>query len=93
VSNSFGSYRTTAKDMMKAFDKLPPAARKALADGIDSWVPQSLLTRYRRGWLKTGGEIAAIIKTWDQTELVKREEQRRRASGPYKGNAPDNHCH
>jgi hypothetical protein len=43
--------------------------------------------------LKTGGEIAAIIKTWDQTELVKREEQRRRASGPYKGNAPDNHCH
>jgi len=44
-----GSYYTTTKAMMKAYDKLPPAARQAFANSIENWVPQPLLTRYRRG--------------------------------------------
>src|SRR5262245_55431785 len=84
-----GSYPTTTEAMMRAFDALPPAARKALADAIENWVPQPLLTRYRRGQFRAGGEIAAIIGRWDRNELVKRQEQRRRAAGAYKGNAPE----
>jgi len=75
--------------MMKAFDKLPPAARRALANAVDNWVPQPFLTRYRQGWFKTGSEIADRIKQADLRELAKREQQRRRAVGVYKGNAPE----
>jgi len=87
-----GSYYTTTKAMMKAYDKLPPAARQAFANSIENWVPQPLLTRYRRGWLKTGSECADLVNHWDLRELAKREEQRRRAVGPYKGNVPEKLC-
>jgi hypothetical protein len=38
--NSRGSYRTTKANMMRAFDRLPPEARAALADAVGNWVPQ-----------------------------------------------------
>jgi hypothetical protein len=42
-----GTYRTTTAKMMAAYDELPPQARAALAQSVDNWVPQPLLTRYR----------------------------------------------
>ncbi len=76
---------------MRAFDKLPKSAREALANAVEDWVPQPILTRHNNQWrgYETGAEIAATIAKWDREELAKREDQRRRAVGPSKGNAPD----
>jgi hypothetical protein len=87
--NSKGGYRTTAEAMMKAYDKLPAAARRALADAVGNWAPQPYLTRYRRGAFKTGSEIAWDVRCADIELLNKFEEQRRLAVGAYKGNAPE----
>jgi hypothetical protein len=79
---------------MRAFDKLPKSAREALANAVADWVPQPILTwhnRQRRGY-ETGAEIAATIERWNREELATRENQRRRAVGPYKGNVPDAGC-
>jgi len=91
MSNAEGSYRTTTKAMMAAYDKLPPAARRAFANALDNWVPQPLLTAYRRGraGYQTGGEIAKVLANWEEKERAKREQKRRYATGAYKGNAPD----
>jgi hypothetical protein len=83
--NSRGNYRSTRANRMRAFDKLPPEARAALANAVASWAPQPILTDLRRGWYKNGAEIAAEIACWDRQELAKREDQRRRGVGPYKG--------
>lgn len=86
-----GNYRTTAERDMRAFDKLPPSARRALANAIEQWAAPPILTwhnRQRRGF-ETGPEIAATIAKWDREELATRESQRRNATGPYKGNARD----
>ena len=48
--NSKGNYKTTPELMMKAFDKLPPEVRNALANAKENYVPQVFLTKYRRGW-------------------------------------------
>lgn len=48
MSNAEGSYRTTTENMMKAFDKLPPEIRQALANSNENWVPQPILSIYRR---------------------------------------------
>jgi hypothetical protein len=34
-----GSYQTTPELVMRAFDKLPKSARKALANAVSDWVP------------------------------------------------------
>ena len=86
-----GNYRITPQLSMRAFDKLPKSARETLANAVEDWVPQPILTRHNKQkcGLETGTEIAATIAEWDIEELVKREDQRRRAVGPYKGNVPD----
>ena len=83
--NSRGSYRTTKANMMRAFDKLPPEARAALADAVDNWVPQPILTRFRRGYAgyRDGAEIAWTLARWNAEEIAKRESQRSRGVGPY----------
>jgi uncharacterized protein DUF6525 len=45
-----GNYRTTKENAMKAFDKLPPEARSALANAVEDWVPQPFLTKLWRGY-------------------------------------------
>ena len=37
MRNSKGTYSTTAKLTMAAYDKLPPSARKALQDAVFCW--------------------------------------------------------
>ena len=89
MSNSVtGSYQTTPERSMSAFDKLPPTARRALANSIECWAVQPILTHHRRGTkgFVTGGDIALRVAKWDADELRKRENQSRRAIGPYKGN-------
>jgi hypothetical protein len=72
-SNSKGKYRTTAKLVMAAFDKLPSTARTAIANSAFNWVPQQYLTRWRRGehGCRTGKEIAATVTRWDNERTIK----------------------
>ena len=76
--NSKGTYRTAAKLSMAAFDKLPPSARKALADAVFSWAPQPVLTRWRKGLpgYRSGPDIAKTIARWDKKHLSKPENRR-----------------
>lgn len=83
-----GNYRTSPANSMRAFDKLPGEIRAALANAVEDWVPQPLLTQYRRCGLETQ-VVLKLIGRWDRQELANREQQRARASGPYKGNVPD----
>lgn len=73
MSNSNGSYRTTPKLMMAAFDKLPPTARQAIANAAFSWAPQPVLTRWRRGvpGYHTGKAIATKVQEWDRKQIAK----------------------
>jgi hypothetical protein len=72
VGNSAGNYRTTTKNKMAAYDKLPPSARAALAAANFSWAPQPLLTGFeKRGHWKTGKELAAYIVKIDEVETGK----------------------
>jgi len=87
-----GNYYTTAELTMAAYDKLPPAARRALANAMGNWAPQPYLTRYKRGVIKTGQAIASWVQYADRELLKKYERQRRLAIGPYKGNVPEKSC-
>ncbi len=85
-----GNYLTTPENMMRAFDKPPPTARRALANALEDWVPKPLLTRHRQGrrGYATGADIAATVARWDAQEAEKRDQDRLRAVGAYKGNVP-----
>jgi Family of unknown function (DUF6525) len=75
VSNDRGSYPTTRAAVMRAYDKLPPAVRRALADAVFDWVPQPFLKHFRRdGW--SPEEIVKLIADLDQEDLA-RELKRR----------------
>ena len=71
MSNSSGAYYTTPENAMKAFDKLPPSARKALAEAAFNYAPQPIVTRWRRGQhgYRTGPEIADAVARWDRKRL------------------------
>jgi hypothetical protein len=75
MGNSKGSYCTTTKLTMAAYDKLPPSARKALQDAAFCWATQPILTRWRNGMpgYRTGKDIAKTIALFDKWELAKRE--------------------
>lgn len=62
MSNAFGGYRTTTKNSMAAYDKLPSSARAAMANAAFDWAPQPFVTGFeRRGRWKNGKELAAYI--------------------------------
>jgi hypothetical protein len=82
-----GSYRSTTALVMAAFDRLPPDVRAALRDAVDNWVPQPLATRRKQGW--EDKQLVALVWDWNRSELRQREQQRRSATGRYKGNRPD----
>ncbi len=71
--NSKGSYKTTQKNMMAAFDKLPPTARAALANAAFNWAPQPIRTHWNRAskGYRNGAEIAATIARWDADKIAK----------------------
>jgi hypothetical protein len=61
--NSQGSYRVTNENQMKAYDNLPPSARRALQDSAFNWACPPLVTHWRKGarGYKTGKDIAATL--------------------------------
>jgi len=79
MANSKGSYQTTPELTMAAYDKLPPAARKALQDAVFCWATQPILTYWNKGrrGFKTGPEIALKIQEWDRDHLRKLSKRRR----------------
>jgi hypothetical protein len=84
--NDPGSYRTTRRAGFRAFDKLPPVVREALASGLVDWVPQPMLRDYKNGMRPS--VIVAWIEYYDKLELEQREGERRLAIGVWKGNVP-----
>jgi tricorn protease-like protein len=76
-SNERGSYRTTRKAAMRAYDKLPPSVRRALGDAVYAWAPQPFLTLLRRGgW--SPKEIVKDIADLDREELEIEQRERRK---------------
>lgn len=65
TSNSGGSYRTTLHNKMKAFDKLPPSARRALVRCAFDWAPQPYATYFKRGAFRTEENLAEYIEMMD----------------------------
>jgi hypothetical protein len=73
MGNSQGSYRTTPANLMRAYDKLPPVVRRALANAVFDYAAQPFLTDFRRGL--SPKEIAKEIARWDR-ELIERKRKR-----------------
>lgn len=73
MGNSTGNHYSTAQNLMKAFDKLPPDARRALANAAFDWAPQPILRMWRNGAkdYKTGPQIASAVAQWDRTTILK----------------------
>lgn len=66
TANASGSYATTLEFQMAAFDKLPSEIRQRLANAVDNWVPQPLLSKWRRCGNKA--LVLAEIDRWDAIE-------------------------
>jgi hypothetical protein len=62
---------------MRAYDKLPPVVRRALADAIFDWVPQPFLTDLRRRGYSPE-KIVKLIAELDRKELARRERKQRK---------------
>jgi hypothetical protein len=77
MGNSKGSYQSTLKNSMAAYDRLPPTARLALQNAVFAWAPQPIRTKHNRGvkGYRTGAEIATTIATWDKAK-IKKDQQR-----------------
>ena len=73
MGNSSGTYRTTTKNTMAAYDKLPPSARQALQDAVFCWATQPIPTRWRNGLpgYRNGKEVARTIAAIDKRALAK----------------------
>jgi hypothetical protein len=79
MGNGSGRYETTPERSMRAYDKLPPVVRRAVADAVFDWATQPLLSRLRRGWSLE--DIVEYIARGDQDELDRlRERAERRRS-------------
>ena len=71
-SHRGGSY-SYSRDPFKAFDALPPTARRALAAADFNWAAVPVLTRHKQGLkgYKTGKDIAATVSKWDREQHKK----------------------
>ena len=61
TGNTEGSYITTTEAMMQAYDKLPASVRQVLQNAPDNWVPQPLLTDYKRKCTRLFPSVAAKL--------------------------------
>jgi Family of unknown function (DUF6525) len=68
MGNSTGSYRTTIKASMKAFDKLPLLVRQALNAACFAWATPPLVRQWKNGNLNSR-QMAAQIPKWDDMEI------------------------
>ena len=72
------SQNLKVKNSMKAFDKLPPNARKQLANSPANWATQPFVTQMRKGY--TEEMLCRSIRVNDEDYL----KNRRRKSSTYK---------
>lgn len=70
---SSGSTFQGAHDDLHYFDRLPPTARRALANAAFDWSAGAVLGRWKRGQrgYKTGADVAARIAEWDAKQTAK----------------------
>jgi hypothetical protein len=68
-SNTSGTYRATRKNIMAAFDKLPPEVRDALNGANFPFAPQRLRTMLRRG--ASVGEVVQAVREADEIETAR----------------------
>jgi hypothetical protein len=87
MANHYGG-GYSLKRSWKTFDELPRSAREALANSVEDWAAQPLLKLHVRRGLNAK-QLVAKVADWDRKELAKREDQRSRAIGPYRGNVRD----
>lgn len=75
MANASGSYLTTKDAIWKAWDKLPKPIRERLAEANDNWVPQPVLTYFRRAEARmwTGDAIAYVLRMIDRWDAEERE--------------------
>jgi uncharacterized protein DUF6525 len=64
-----GSYRTRRDLIWRAFDRLPPEVRQALADTHGNWVPQPLVTMMRQG--ASVESMLRRIGIWNRREAAR----------------------
>jgi hypothetical protein len=62
---------------MRAYDKLPPSVRHALANAVFAWAPQPFLTDLRRGD-RSPKEIVKLIANLDRKELARERKRKER---------------
>jgi hypothetical protein len=75
-SNERGTYPTTRANLMRAYDKLPPVVRRALANAVFNYAAQPFLTDLRRG--RSPREIVEEIARCDRLELERERNGRGR---------------
>lgn len=70
---SSGASFSGAHDDFYYFDRLPPTARRALANAAFDWSSGSTLNHWKRGdhGYKTGAEVAARVAEWDAKQIAK----------------------
>jgi hypothetical protein len=61
---------------MRAFDKLPPVVRRALANAVFDWAAQPFLTDLRRGL--SPKEVVKLIARCDRLDLAREQKRNRR---------------
>lgn len=69
MGNSNGTYQTTREASMRAYDKLPPMVREAVANAAFDWAPQPIVTLLRKG--HSPERIVAAVAAWDEKEIKK----------------------
>ncbi len=89
MSNTRGSGSPiTTERHMAMFDQLPRSVRAAYANAVEDWHIGNPLRSWKSGRYRPSELIASLARS-DAAEIAKREEQRRTARGPYRGNIPD----
>lgn len=73
ASQRSGSTFNGAHDDFYYFDKLPPSARKALADAAFDWSSGAVYNRFKKAakGYRTGKEIAQTVPQWDKKQIAK----------------------
>ena len=70
---SSGSTFSGRMSDLEYFDKLPPSARKALANAAFDWASGAVYNRWKKAkpGYKTGADVASRIAEWDAKQITK----------------------
>ncbi len=79
ATHKTGSSFQGAHDDFWYYDRLPPSARRALANALFDWSAGAIYSKWKRAasGFKTGAACAERVKEWDRNQLS-RERKRKR---------------